>query len=432
MAAGGHGLQRHHCYLQHGNHFLHVYHLKPHRPVNGTGTALIYLRQPWWTRQATNGSIPATSTAGSPASQAPTPTGTEHCPTSSPPQLPVTPSSTFLNGMHYRLVATATNGTILTSSTATLTIMTNTLQPTDQSTAFNGKVSFTANVTGAASYQWQIEGTDGIYDTNIWIPLSVLAADGSIIADGTVKWSNSSIPQLTVNPSMQTIIWRHYRLLTKASNGTTLISSPATLTILSITSQPTDQAAVLNGTTNFTATAAGAVIYQWQWSYDLKNWAAAADGNYIDINGKWYNSRTSQLTITPSNTYWNGLHWRLVATASNNTTVTSNIATLTVNTQKTATSPQAISQDIAGAELYSPLAAISVYPNPTRNTLHIDNLEIGSHIALFDMLGKKTGIDKLATSASQTYNISTYAKGIYLLRITSPNGMVTNTKVLKQ
>lgn len=82
----------------------------------------------------------------------------------------------------------------------------------------------------------------------------------------TVKWSSSSsIPQLSVTPYATTFTGLQFRLVATAANGTTTPSSPVIFSILSITSQPTSQSTVLNGTDIFTATVVGAVSYQWQY-----------------------------------------------------------------------------------------------------------------------------------------------------------------------
>lgn len=344
------------------------------------------------------------------------------------PQLSVTPFIAAWSGMQFRLVATAANGTIAYSSPATLTILSITSPPTNQSTVLNGTDIFTATVAGKASYLWQFS-----YDLNNWF--SIPSADGSY-TDPNGKWLNMRTTQLSVTPFTKAWDGIHWRLVATASNGTTVTSNPVTLTLMQITAQPFDWTVEGTHTAYFFATVANAASYQWQYSTNLINWSFSplADGTYADAKGKWSDSRTSQLSINPIGPGWNGLHWRLISFATNGTSDTTSTATLHFIP---ATGPSGSNQSIVQstnelAGLYAPLASPSVYPNPTSNLLHIDNLVVGSQVTLFDILGNKTGLDILATSNSQTFNIGTSAPGIYLLRITSPDGKISTVKIVKK
>ncbi|MHC5722423.1 MAG: T9SS type A sorting domain-containing protein, partial [Nostoc sp.] len=74
---------------------------------------------------------------------------------------------------------------------------------------------------------------------------------------------------------------------------------------------------------------------------------------------------------------------------------------------------------------------IQVSPNPTANTVNVQGVQGGSHISLLDANGKKL-TEVVATGTSQSINLSTFASGVYLLRIQAADGSTSNVKVVKQ
>jgi hypothetical protein len=75
---------------------------------------------------------------------------------------------------------------------------------------------------------------------------------------------------------------------------------------------------------------------------------------------------------------------------------------------------------------------ILVFPNPATDLINIQGLEDGvNHMVLFDAAGRKLS-EIAAPGASQHLNISSYSRGIYILRIMSANKTVTNIKIIKK
>lgn len=75
---------------------------------------------------------------------------------------------------------------------------------------------------------------------------------------------------------------------------------------------------------------------------------------------------------------------------------------------------------------------INLYPNPTKNTLHIDllNLQVDntiSAISIIDMLGKKLKSFIPNSNMQIEINIEDLSRGTYLLMIESKNSIVTKT-----
>lgn len=72
---------------------------------------------------------------------------------------------------------------------------------------------------------------------------------------------------------------------------------------------------------------------------------------------------------------------------------------------------------------------ISIYPNPTSDILNLkvpSNLEV-TKVSMFDVLGKNVG----AVYSNGTINTSAFAQGIYVLRVETTSGTLTQ-KVVKQ
>jgi hypothetical protein len=76
---------------------------------------------------------------------------------------------------------------------------------------------------------------------------------------------------------------------------------------------------------------------------------------------------------------------------------------------------------------------IVVYPNPTEGQLRITNIELRiTNIEIFNLLGKKQKIGQSEIGQSEiSINISHLPSGMYFVRITTENGVVTR-KVMKQ
>lgn len=75
------------------------------------------------------------------------------------------------------------------------------------------------------------------------------------------------------------------------------------------------------------------------------------------------------------------------------------------------------------------MSSVSVYPNPTSDILNIktpSNIEVNS-VALFDVLGKQV----MADYSNGTINMSALSQGVYLLKVETSAGTLTQ-KVVKQ
>ncbi|HTO35279.1 MAG TPA: T9SS type A sorting domain-containing protein [Flavobacterium sp.] len=69
---------------------------------------------------------------------------------------------------------------------------------------------------------------------------------------------------------------------------------------------------------------------------------------------------------------------------------------------------------------------IKIYPNPVQDILNIESQETVLSVEVFDLLGKK-----ILVSKDKTIDVSKLKNGIYLLKINTENGVLTE-KIMKK
>jgi hypothetical protein len=74
---------------------------------------------------------------------------------------------------------------------------------------------------------------------------------------------------------------------------------------------------------------------------------------------------------------------------------------------------------------------VRVYPNPTSDYIHIEGLETGTSIELYDLSGKLVKNEKLKNN-NAVLDVQSLPAGLYTLKITSKEGAVGTAKVMKE
>jgi hypothetical protein len=74
---------------------------------------------------------------------------------------------------------------------------------------------------------------------------------------------------------------------------------------------------------------------------------------------------------------------------------------------------------------------VLVYPNPAKDVLHIQGIEVASVLMLYDVAGKLIKQEE-AKSNDVSIDVKDVASGIYQLKITSPSGGEGSAKVMKE
>lgn len=75
-------------------------------------------------------------------------------------------------------------------------------------------------------------------------------------------------------------------------------------------------------------------------------------------------------------------------------------------------------------------SSVMVSPNPTKNVINIQGLTIGNTISIYGINGQKM-TSVIATGTNQSINISSFAKGVYMMRTKAADGTLSNVKVVK-
>ena len=212
------------------------------------------------------------------------------------------------NKLQYRCLVTDAYGTVLTSDSATLTVLPKiTTQPADQSAKVGEAAKFTVAASGAGlKKQWQLSKDGG----KTWTDSG---------ASGNKTFTLSVVKVAAGYNNLQ------YRCVITDANGVVLNSAPATLTVQKsapvITTQPADQSGKVGETAKFTVAATGTGL--------KKQWQYSKDGGKTWVNSGASGNKTFSLSFSITAGF-NKLLYRCVITDSSGTTVNSNPATLTV------------------------------------------------------------------------------------------------------
>ncbi|MFZ1529239.1 MAG: reprolysin-like metallopeptidase [Ferruginibacter sp.] len=211
-----------------------------------------------------------------------------------------------MSGTQYRLQVFSCTPTPIISNTAVLTVNTNTAintQPAAVTLCSGSTTNFSVAAVGTgAAYQWQYAASCGGGFTNI---AGANAASYSI--SGTAV-SNAGAYQVVVTGACNTV----------TSNCVALVvNSP-----VSVTTQPADVSVCLpTNTTSISIAASGtAVTYQWQQSTD-------AGATWANISG----ATGATLNLTGLTATMNGYRYRAQLAGTCTSSLTSSVATLTVN-----------------------------------------------------------------------------------------------------
>lgn len=229
-----------------------------------------------------------------------------------------------LNGNQYRVVVNNPCTVNLNSDAATLTvssIATITTQPADVTVCDGQDASFTVNVTGGSTYQWQ-ESSDG---GTTWTDIT--GATGATLNLTAVTNGDNG---------------NQYRAIV-ASCPTALTSDAATLTVndlATFTTQPADVNVCSGNDATFTvATAGNGVSVQWQVSTD-------GGATWTDITGATGNA----YTITGVTNALNANQYRAVISNTCTLSLNSSAATLSVGSTASITTQPASTSVCAGQD----------------------------------------------------------------------------------
>lgn len=230
--------------------------------------------------------------------------------------LNLTGAGTGVHNYQYRCVVTGTCWPWATSNAATLTVNTApaiTSGPFSSTICENSNTNFSVTATGTAlTYQWQVNSGSG------W----------SGITNGGI-YSNATTRTLNLTAATTSVDNYQYRCVVSGACASAVTSSSATLTINTapaVTMQPANSTICSGSNTSFTAVATGtSLTYQWQVNSG-SGWSNITNG------GIYSNAGTGTLNLTAATSSVDNYQYRCVVNGTCSPSVTSNAATLSINT----------------------------------------------------------------------------------------------------
>ena len=279
--------------------------------VTATGTALTYQWQVSTDLGVTYTNLPAQTAA----------------------TLNLTAITAGMNNNRYRVIVNNACPSSVTSAGAVLSV-TNaasiTMQPANTTVCLNGNTSFTASATGSnLTYQWQVSTDGGVNYSNI--------------SGATAATLNLTNVLASMNANL-------YRVVVFSCGPSGTNSNAASLTITNpanITAQPITITACPNDNVSFAVTVNGTSLsYQWQ----VKSISATS---FTNIPG----ATNATLNLTAVNLALNGNQYRAIINGTCTVDLTSNAATLNINTPVTINNQPANRSGCAGSTVSFSVAA---------------------------------------------------------------------------
>ncbi len=224
--------------------------------------------------------------------------------------LTITGATAAMSGYSYQAVFTSVAGTT-TANAVTLAVDSITTQPSNQSVNSGQTATFSAaasNPSGTDKVQWQVSTGSGF--TNL--------SDGGVYigsATGTLKITGAAAAMSG---------YRYQAIITNAAGA--LTTSAATLTVDSITTQPSNQTVNSGQTAKFIAFTSNPT------SLDTVRWQVNTGSGFMNLSdgGVYSGSTTTTLTITGATSTMSGYQYDAVFMNSAGS-LTTNSATLTVS-----------------------------------------------------------------------------------------------------
>jgi hypothetical protein len=245
------------------------------------------------------------------------------------------------NNQYRVIVKDATNASV-TSPAATLTINANLTTSTPSNATVNAGQTATFSTvasdgTSPYTYQWQVSTNGGAF-TNVTTGIGGMSA------------MYTTPPLTTGNTGNQ------YRVVVKDSVSDTVTSGAATVTVHTTLATTTPANAIQNAgqTASFHTTASGGTApytYQWQLSID-------GGGTFTPISGAMASFYTTP-TLAMGNS---GYQYRVVVKDALSDTVTSGVATLTVNAALTTSRPADVTQPVGQTATFSTMTSGGTLP----------------------------------------------------------------------
>jgi hypothetical protein len=74
---------------------------------------------------------------------------------------------------------------------------------------------------------------------------------------------------------------------------------------------------------------------------------------------------------------------------------------------------------------------VMIYPNPADREFGVSGSEFGERIEIYNAFGKKVFSQQMKNFKQQTFDVSNFSSGIYMVKIVSPN-RISYAKLVKE
>jgi len=368
-------------------------------------------------------------------------------------------------GQAVSLTSTSTGGPTTFSWTATGgSTSTSTLQNTTTSYASPGTYSVTLLVTNGVGSSSLTKTISVVAIPNVVVTSSNICSGNSanLTATGATSYTWNPGALTGANQTLSPATTQVYTVI--GSNGTCTNSSTGTINVTTTPTVAVSNATICAGTPTL-ITASGATNYTFNpgaltgASQNL-NPANTTTYTVTGANGSCTNAKNFTLTVNPtptvnasasatlicasaqtttlSATGANSYVWNPGAIAGNNipTTLTSStIFTVTGTASNGCTKTATVSISVSPCTSITKTANtenFKAYPNPTQGMVSLSFGETFSgQVNVFNTLGQLLITQKIADSEKADINLSSYPKGIYLIKIISANGKDNFVRIVK-
>ena len=230
----------------------------------------------------------------------------------------------------------------------------------------------------------------------------------------TYAWSNGATTATAygLNPGTYTVV------VTDAHNcsftGTVTSTEPPLITI---TAQPVDYTATVDGTAIFSVTAVNGWAYMWHVSKDNgTTWELVENGGF---NPHYIGAQTNTLVISEITPAHNGYLYRARVFQIGTCLVYSDPAELNA-------------EEVLGTEHFDNLH-MTIYPNPASTEVYVTIPEFSSNknvrFTMFDLNGRMVRDLNIETETSK-FDVSGLESGVYIMNISSDKGSVVKKLVV--
>ncbi len=334
---------------------------------------------------------------------------------------PVSNTSYYVNSV---------GGCVSSTTCLNVNITTNTVPNTSisasSSTACAGQ-STTLTASGATTYSWSTGSTNTVIAVSpvVTTNYTVTGINGGCKKTYTTSIAVTALPTITLTGTPSAICPGKSCTLT-VTGGVTNYTWNTGATTSSIVVSPTTSTSYSLSGTNGVCSNSKSIFLPMSASPTI---TAVSNVTILCVG------QTATLTANGAATYtWNtGSNSSVILV---NPTVTTSYTVTGANGFGCESAPVVLTQSVSTCLGITNLLAsnnVAIYPNPNNGVfnVYVSNINYNPAVILFDELGRQVFVKPL-TNIESTIDISEFAKGVYILKITNDLGEISHRKLVKE